>query len=104
MPRLKRTLMKNEVVNGGLLVLAEGWLLVEGDAPPPPTSPDELLELIPKFLVKTRKVQPRGGREEGLLREYPSQAAAKSIQPHENFYFFLISGWFGRPGLVSAAH
>lgn len=58
--------MKNEVVNGGPLVLAEGWLLVGGDGRPP-TSPKELLEFIPKFLVKTRKVQPRGGRQEGLV-------------------------------------
>lgn len=78
MLRLKRTLMKHEMVNRGLLVPTEGRLLVEKDGLPS-TAPDEILQLIPKFLVKTRKVQPRGGREEGLLREYPSQTVAKSI-------------------------
>lgn len=55
MLRLKGTLMKNELVNRGLLVLTDGWLLAEEDGLPS-TSPDDILSLIPKFLAKTRKV------------------------------------------------
>lgn len=47
--------MKNERVNTGLLVLAEGWLLLEKDGLSP-TSPDEILSLNLKFLAKTQKV------------------------------------------------
>lgn len=55
MLRLKRTLMKNETVNTGLLVLAEGWLLLEKDGLPRRV-PDEILSLNLKFLAKTWKV------------------------------------------------